>query len=201
LKAGFIKPVEEATWLSPTVIVPKKNGKLCIFIDYRKLNAATKKDPYPLPFIEEVLDVVAGHAMYIFLDGRSGYYQIQIALEDRYKTAFVTEWRAFVWLVMPFSFTNGLPTYQRAVDWVFKDYLGKFMKLFLDDFTVYSSIEDHIHKLWLCFIKCQEYGISLNPEKCLLMVFSGIILGHVVSKEGKMPDPQKIKVIQDMPRP
>jgi hypothetical protein len=76
LKAGFIKPVEEATWLSPIVIVPKKNGKLRICIDYRKLNAATKKDPYPLPFTEEVLDAMAGHAMYTFLDGHSGYYQI-----------------------------------------------------------------------------------------------------------------------------
>jgi hypothetical protein len=201
LKAGFIKPVEEATWLSPIVIVPKKNGKLRICIDYRKLNAATKKDPYTLPFTEEVLDVVAGHAMYTFLDGHSGYYQIQIAPEDRYMIAFVTEWGAFVWLVMPFGITNGPPTYQWVVDRVFKDYLGKFMKLFLDDFIVYSSIEDHIHKLRLCFIKCREYGISLNLEKCLLMVFSGIILGHVVSKEGKMLDPQKIKVIQDMPRP
>jgi hypothetical protein len=191
LKAGFIKPVEEATWLSPIVIVLKKNGKLRICIDYRKLSAATKKDPYPLPFTEEVLDVVAGHAMYTVLDGYSGYYQIQIALEDRYKTAFVTEWGAFVWLVMPFGVKNGPPTYQRAVDQIFRDYLGKFMKLFLDDFTVYSSIEDHIHKLRLCFIKCREYGISLNPEKCLMMVYSRIILGHVVSKEGKMPDPRR----------
>jgi hypothetical protein len=73
------------------------------------------------------------------------------------------------------------------------------MKMFLDNFTIYSSIEDYIPKLWLCFIKCWEYGISLNLEKCLLMVFSNIILDHVVSNEGKMQEPQKIKVIQDMP--
>jgi hypothetical protein len=108
------------------------------------------------------LDAVAKHAMYTFLDGHSWYYQIQIALGDCYKTAFVTEWGAFVWHVMPFGVKNGPSTYQRVVDWVFKDYLGKFMKLVLEDFTNYNSFDDHVSKLWLCFIKCWEYGINLN---------------------------------------
>jgi hypothetical protein len=69
LEAGFIAPVEGASWLSPIVIVPKKNGKLRICVDFHKLNAATKKDPYPLPFIDEVLDAVIGYALYTFLDG------------------------------------------------------------------------------------------------------------------------------------
>lgn len=201
LAAGFIVPVKEATWLSPIVVVPKKNGQLRICIDYRKLNAATKKDPYPLPFTEEVLDAVAGYALYTFLDGRSGYYQSSIALEDRHKTVFITKWGAFVWLVMPFGLTNAPLTYQRAVNKAFKEYLGIFMKLFLDDFTVYSDIPDHLHKLRLCFEKCREYGISLNPEMCIFLVASGILLGHVVSKAGKMPDPKKIQVVQEMPRP
>ena len=201
LAAGFIVPIEEATWLSPIVVVPKKNGQLRICIDYRKLNAATKKDPYPLPFTEEVLDVVAGYDMYTFLDGRCGYYQIMIAPEDRHKTTFITEWGAFVWLVMPFGLTNAPPIYQRAVNKAFKEYLGIFMKLFLEDFTVYSDIPDHLHKLRLCFEKCREYGISLNPAKCAFLVASGIILGHVVSKAGKMPDLKKIQVVQEMLRP
>jgi hypothetical protein len=90
LGVGFIEFVEEATWLSPTVVVPKKNGKLKICIDFRKLNAATKKDPYPLPFTYEALNTVARYEAYSFLDGYSGYQQISIASEDIYKTSFVT---------------------------------------------------------------------------------------------------------------
>ncbi len=88
---GFIEYVEKTTWLSPIVVVSKKNGKLRICIDLRKLNAATKKDPYPLPFIDEVLNTIVGYEAYSFLDGYSKYYQIFIALVDRYKTTFVAD--------------------------------------------------------------------------------------------------------------
>jgi hypothetical protein len=90
LATGFIEYVEEATWLLPIVVVPKKNGKLRICIDFRKLNEATKKDPYPLPFKDEVLNTIEGYEVYSFLDEYLGYHQISIGLEDRYKTAFVT---------------------------------------------------------------------------------------------------------------
>ncbi len=74
LAVSFIKPIEEVTWLSPIVLMPKKNGKLRICVDFGKLNAVTKKDSYPLPFIDEVIDIVAGHQVYTFLDGFSGYH-------------------------------------------------------------------------------------------------------------------------------
>jgi hypothetical protein len=82
LRVGFIRSVKRATWLSPIVVVPKKNGKLRVCVDYRKLNAATIIDAFPLPFTDGVLDTVAGHEMYIFLDGFSGYNQIRMAEED-----------------------------------------------------------------------------------------------------------------------
>jgi hypothetical protein len=81
----FIQYVEEATWLSPIIIVPKKKGKLKIYIDFRKLNVATKKNPYPLPFINEVLNTIIGYEMYSFLNGYSRYHQIFITLEDKHK--------------------------------------------------------------------------------------------------------------------
>jgi hypothetical protein len=87
--------MEEATWLSPIVVIPKKNGKLKICVDFKKLNATTKKDFYPLPFTNEVLNIVARHDVYSFLNGYSGYHQIFIALEDRYKTTFVIDWGTF----------------------------------------------------------------------------------------------------------
>jgi hypothetical protein len=89
--------MEKATWLSPIVVVPKKNRNLRICIKFRKLNAATKKDPYPLPFIDEVLNTIVGYEAYSFLDGYSRYHQTSIAPKDRYKkNAFVTNWGAFI---------------------------------------------------------------------------------------------------------
>jgi hypothetical protein len=96
LTTGFIQFVEEATWLSPIVMIPKKNSKPIICINFKKLNVATKKDPYPLPFIDEVLNAIARYEAYSFLDGYSGYHQISIALEDRYKTTFVVDEGAFI---------------------------------------------------------------------------------------------------------
>ncbi len=88
LVARFIESIKEATWLSPIVVVPKKNGKLRICVDFRKLNVATKKDPYPLPFTDEVLNTIAGYEAYSFFDGYSRYHQIYIVLVDRYKITF-----------------------------------------------------------------------------------------------------------------
>jgi hypothetical protein len=136
LTVGFIEFIKVATWLSPIVIVPKKNGKLRIYIDFRKLNAATKKDPYPLPFTDEVLNIVVGYEAYSFLDRYPKYDQIYIVPKDIYKNAFVTNWGAFIWKVMLFRVKNGPPTYQRAMTKTFKDYLDNFMKIFLDDFTM-----------------------------------------------------------------
>ncbi len=90
LTVGFIQPIEEATWLSPIMVVPKKNGKLRICVDFKKLNKATKKDPYPWPFSNEILNTIARYENYLFLDGYSGYHQISIVPKDRYKTTFVT---------------------------------------------------------------------------------------------------------------
>ncbi len=92
----------------------KKNGKLRVCVDFKKLNAATKKDPCMLPFTSEIINVVIKHEVYIFLDGFSGYHQISITLKDQYKTAFVTNWGAFVRVVMLFGVKNKPPTYQKA---------------------------------------------------------------------------------------
>jgi hypothetical protein len=90
LVVGFIQSIEEARWLSPIMVVPQKNGKHKICIDFKKLNVATKKDPYPLPFTDEVLNTIAGYEAYSFLNGYSRYHQISIILEDKYKTTFFT---------------------------------------------------------------------------------------------------------------
>ncbi len=134
INACFIAPMEEANWLSLIVIILKKNNKLKIYLDFRWLNATTKKDPYPLPFTKEVQDEVTCHKVYSFLDGFFSYHQIMITPKDRYKTAFIINWGTFVWIFMPFGLKNAPPTYQQVVNMTFKDNLGMFMKLFMYDF-------------------------------------------------------------------
>ncbi|MCO5603023.1 hypothetical protein L7F22_057166 [Adiantum nelumboides] len=103
LAVDFIYPEEEVTWLSPIVVVPKKNGKIRVCVDYRKLNAATVSDPFPLPFCDTLLDAIARHEIYSFLDGFSGYNQIAMAFEDMDKTAFVTKWGVYLQIAMAFE--------------------------------------------------------------------------------------------------
>ncbi len=91
-----------------------------------------------------MLNIVVGYEAYSFLDGYSGYHQISIALHDRYKTTFVTNWGAVVWKVMLFGVKIGSPTYQRTMTKTFREYLDNFMKIFLDDFIVYSDMESHL---------------------------------------------------------
>jgi hypothetical protein len=102
---------------------------------------------------------------------------------------------------MSFGVKNGPPTYHRAMTKTFKEYLDNFKKIFLNDFTVYNDMESHVQKLRLCFQKCRKYGISLNADKCAFMVFSRMILGFIVSKEGNLPYPNKIQAILNMPPP
>ena len=137
LKAGFIAEVESSDCIFPIVVVPKKNGKLRICVDFRKLNEQTIKDPFPIPFTDTMLDQVAGYEMYSFVDGYSGYNQVSLAPEDREKTTFITEWGAFYYLVMPFGLCNAPATsFQRAMMAIFAEYLQKFMAIFVDDFTI-----------------------------------------------------------------
>ncbi len=96
---------------------------------------------------------------------------------------------------------KGPPTFQKTISKPFKKYLDQFTKIFLDDFTIYSDMESHLMKFKLCFQKCREYRINFNLDKCAFMIFSGLVLGFIVSKEGKILDPKKVQVIVNMPIP
>ena len=192
LKAGFIAEVESSDWLFPIVVVPKKNGKLRVCVDYRKLNAQIVKDPFPLPFTDMMLDEVAGHQMYNFMDGYSGYNQLALALEDREKTTFITEWGAFMYLVMPFGLCNAPATFQRCMMVIFADFLHKFLAIFVDDFTVYSQQQQHLLYLRMVFQRCREKRICLNPFKCVFCVWKGQLLGHIVSQQGMQMSADKV---------
>jgi len=145
--------------------------------------------------------MVIGHEMYSFLDGFLGYHQNMIVSKYRYKITVISNRGAFVWVIMPFSLKNAPPTYQRAISMAFREYLSIFMKLFLDDFNVFSNQNTHQQKLHLRFDKCHEFSISLNPDKCMFLVYSMVIMGYIMSQEGKLPNLKKISTIVNMPQP
>jgi hypothetical protein len=201
LECGFIYPVPYSEWVSPIVVVPKKNGKLRICVDFRKLNFVTQKDYFPLPFTDAILDGVAGHECYSFLDGFSGYNQVMIAPACRAYTTFTTDWGTFAYNVMPFGLCNAPATFQRVMTTAFQKYLRKFIEIFLDDFCVFSTRQQHAECLKKCFEQCREYGISINAAKSEFLVPCGRLLGHIVSKEGIAVDPDKVAAILLLPIP
>ncbi|MCO5569594.1 hypothetical protein L7F22_023310 [Adiantum nelumboides] len=143
LQVSFITSIDNSEWLSPIVVVPKKNKKIRIYVDYRKLNAATVPDPFLLPFLDSILDDVTRREMYSFLDGFSGYNQIQMALEDQAKTAFITARGVFACTIMWFRLRNAPLTFQRDMFEIFGPYLTDFMRIFLDDLSVFGAQLEH----------------------------------------------------------
>ena len=104
-------------------------------------------DPFPTPFMNKVLEGVGGQEMYSFTDGFSGYHQIRIAREDRHKTTFVTEWGCFQYTIMPFGLKNALAILSHVVVVVFKYFIQKFLQVYIDDWTLYSMVKDHLDNL------------------------------------------------------
>ncbi|RVW78127.1 Retrovirus-related Pol polyprotein from transposon 297 [Vitis vinifera] len=153
LQAGIIYPISDSLWVSPTQVVPKKSGitviqnekgeevstrptsgwRVCI--DYRRLNSVTRKDHFPLPFMDQVLERVSGHPFYCFLDGYSGYFQIEIDLEDQEKTTFTCPFGTFAYRRMPFGLCNAPATFQRCMLSIFSDMVERIMEVFMDDIT------------------------------------------------------------------
>ena len=147
LDVGFIYEVEHIEWVSPIVIVMKKNGNMRVCVDLKKFNATTIRDHYPLPFIEDVLERVVGHEAYIFLDRFSGYNQVSIDPKDQHKMAFATTWDIFVYTKMPFGLAISLVTFQRLMSTTFKKYLRIWLEIFLDDLCLYSCWLEHLKHL------------------------------------------------------
>ena len=154
-----------------------------------------------MPFINIILDEVAGHELYTFMDGYSGFNHISNASEDYYKTAFITPWGTFIYIVMLFRLCNAPSAFQRAMSFVFLDLLHKSMTVFIDDFNTHSSIIEHLHWVQECLIQCRRTRIAINPEKLYLAVKRGILLGHIFSQEGTELDRAKIEAIIELKPP
>ena len=165
--------------------MPKKNGKWRICVNYRELNKATKKDHFPLPFIDQVLDGLVGKKFFSFLDGFSGYNQIQISPEDQDKTTFTCPWGTFAYQVLPFGLCNALATFQRAVLSIFSELVRDAVEIYMDDFTPYgSNFQEPLSNLGKVLDKCIEMNLSLSLEKCEFLIIEGTVLGHAIFQQG-----------------
>ncbi|GKV34835.1 hypothetical protein SLEP1_g43177 [Rubroshorea leprosula] len=198
LKVGFIRTSRYVEWLSNVVHVVKKNGKLRICVDFRNINLATPKDEYPMPIADLLVDGATRHRILSFMDGHSGYNQIFIAEEDIPKTAFRFP-RAigtYEWVVMPFGLKNVGATYQRAMNAIFHDMIGRFMEIYIDDVVVKSNEdEEHLEHLKLAFERMRKHGLKMNPLKCAFGVSAGNFLGYLVHERGLEVDQNKARAV------
>jgi hypothetical protein len=171
-------------------------------IDYRKLNMTTKKDHFPLSFIDEMLEQLAKHSFFYFLDGYLGYHQIPIHPDDQSKMPFTCSYGTYAYHRMSFGLCNALASFQWCMMSIFSDMIEEIMEVFMDDFLVYGKTFDHcLENLDKILQRCQEKDLVLNWEKCHFMVREGIVLGHLVSKRGIEVDKAKIEVIEQLPPP
>ena len=201
LEAGVIVP-SNSPWASPVVLVNKKDGSKRFCVDYRKLNDATQKDVYPLPRTEEVLDELGKAQWFSKLDLKSGYWQIVVDPADRQKTAFITRDGLFEFLVMPFGLTAAPATFQRLMDTVLKGLLWKNVMVYLDDIIIYSkSWRDHIQALDDVFRRLRAANLKASASKCALGQTEMQYLGHLVTREGILPDESNVQAIMNATAP
>ncbi|KAD3639953.1 hypothetical protein E3N88_29176 [Mikania micrantha] len=197
-KGGMTVITNEKNELIPARTVT--GWRVCI--DYRKLNDATRKDNFLLPFIDQMLERLSSKTFYCFLDGFFGYFQIAIAPEDQGKTTFTCPYGTFAYRRMPFGLCNAPATFQRCMVAIFHDMIEDSMEVFMDDFSVFGSSFDHcLENLRKMLARCEEANLVLNWEKCHFMVKEGIVLGHKISRDGLEVDRAKIETIVKLPPP
>jgi ribonuclease HI len=199
LAAGFIKEVFYPEWLANPVLVRKKDGKWRMCVDYTGLNKACPKVPYPLPRIDQIVDSTAGCETLSFLDAYSGYHQIKMKESDQLVTSFITPFGMYCYTTMPFGLSNASATYQRCMNHVFGEHIGRTVEAYVDDIVVKTKkASDLLSDLETTFKCLRAKGVKLNPEKCVFGVPRGMLLGFIVSKRGIEANPEKITAITNI---
>jgi hypothetical protein len=218
LDADIIYPIADSRWVSLVHCVPKKGGitvvpnennelipqrvvvsyRMCI--DFKKVNKVTKKDHYPLPFIDQMLDRLSKKTHFCFLDGYSGFSQIAVKKQDQEKTTFTCPYGTYAYRSMPFGLCNAPGTFQRCMSAILHGFCEEIVEVFMDDFSIYgTSFDNCLHNLDKVLQRCEETNLVLNWEKCHFMVNEGIVLGHKISERGIEVDIAKVEAIEKMP--
>jgi hypothetical protein len=198
LDANFIRPCRYAEWIPNIVPVYKKNGKMRVCIDFKYLNRATPMDGYPMPV------AAAGHKVISFMDGNAGYNQIFMAIEDISKTSFRCPGHIglFEWIVMTFGLKNAGTTYQRAMNYIFHELIGKIVEIYIDDVVIKSLNHDsHLEDVKRTLECTRKHGLKINPNKCAFGVSAGEVLRFLVHERGIEVGKKSMKAIDEVVPP
>ena len=196
----MIEP-SDSPWSSPVILVQQKD-KVRFCVDYRKLNAVTKKDCYPLPRIDDTLDHLSGARFFSSMDLDSAFHQVSLAPEDKEKSGFQTPFGHYIFNVMPFGLCNAPSTFQRLIDNVLGQLKWSIALVYLDDTIVFSkTFEEHLVNLALVFNAFRKSGLTLKPTKCKFAESKLDFLGHIISADGVSVNPKKVNVVKNFPQP
>lgn len=204
----------QGPWAAPALLTPKKAPgqttkpdkndihviwRFCC--DYRELNKITKKNAYPLPNAADEIQRAAGHRYYCFIDLKNGFWHIEIYEPHREKTAFVTPFGLYEWMVMPFGLCNAPATFQALMEEILAP-LRKFVSGMIDDIAIWGETSEQLHmRVKTLFQRLSDYGMIINAAKSTMFVRKGVFLGFVISEEGIEADPAKVSAVRERPKP
>lgn len=200
LKQGIIRP-SSSPWSSPCVLIPKKDGRWRVCVDFCSLNSKTRKNAFPLPHTQDQIQKAAGHRFYTTLDLKDGFWQVPMSATSIEKTAFSTPKGHYEFLVMPFGLTNAPATFQSLIAEVLaphRDYTAGL----LDDICIFSDdLETHVRHVQAVLGSLNDYGLVLQQKKCHWFEDSVVFLGFIINKHGQRTDPAKVAAIKERADP
>ncbi|KAE8972532.1 hypothetical protein PR003_g27462 [Phytophthora rubi] len=201
MELGFVRE-SNSPWASPVLMIRKPDGGIRFGIDYRKLNAVTVKDCYPMPLIDDILDVLSGSKLFSTMDIASGYWNAPMHEDSIAKTVFTCKYGLFEWLVMPFGLCNAVPAFERLMETVLVDLKWRICLVFLDDCVIFSEdFPTHLVRVRQVLTRFRQAGFKLKMKKCHWERSQVAFLGHIVTPTGILPNPEKVKAVMNVQRP